>query len=592
MNFLIRKAKLVFLTVIVLSLSVFAQQKFVINLNDRTNDTFKVTVYPKDLSSENNIFQFASTAPGTYQIMNIGRFVKNFNAFNDNGDSLEVEKISTNQYKIKDPEDVYKITYTISDTWDTPVQEHPVYPMAGTSIEEDHALINGQAVFGYFWGKQSDQIFVKLEYPSNWTIGTALHTNSDGYYVAESYDYIVDSPILMGKLTKATTKIEDTDVNIYTYSKTGLIKSTDLLNVISDILDAESKFINGLPVKHYEFLFHFEDVTVGAWEHSYSSEYVYKEAPLTKPVIDGIKRVAAHEFFHIVTPLNIHSELVENFNFVKPVLSQHLWLYEGVTEWAANIIQLRDSLMSLDGYLKTTSQKLITNDFFDQSISLTELGLKATELPQQYGNIYMKGAVIPTLLDIRLLELSKGKFGLRELLKELTNKYGKHKSFSEANFFNEIVDMTYPEIRDFINKYIKGAEPLPTKEYFKKIGIDYFSVKGVDSSKASLGVQIGVKGQKLIIAKSHKSDQTGLLEGDIIEEVEGIKVTLQNANQAFAKFAKLKVGDSMNFTLTRENKLVKVTSKISARENKHVFEVNPNATEEQLKLRKVWMKNL
>jgi len=248
--------------------------------------------------------------------------------------------------------------------------------------------------------------------------------------------------------------------------------------------------------------------------------------------------------------------------------------------------------MSLDGYLKTTSQKLITNDFFDQSISLTELGLKATELPQQYGNIYMKGAVIPTLLDIRLLELSKGKFGLRELLKELTNKYGKHKSFSEANFFNEIVDMTYPEIRDFINKYIKGAEPLPTKEYFKKIGIDYFSVKGVDSSKASLGVQIGVKGQKLIIAKSHKSDQTGLLEGDIIEEVEGIKVTLQNANQAFAKFAKLKVGDSMNFTLTRENKLVKVTSKISARENKHVFEVNPNATEEQLKLRKVWMKNL
>lgn len=592
MNLIFRRIKIISVLVIILSLSIFAQQKFIVNLNDRTGDTFKVTVYPENLSNENNIFQFASTAPGTYQIMDIGRYVKTFNAFDDDGDSIEVEKISTNQYKIKDPEDIYKITYTISETWDTPVQEHPVYPMSGTSIEEDHALINGQAVFGYFWGKQSDQLFVKLEYPADWTVGTALRTNSDGYYVAESYDYIVDSPILMGKLTKATTKIEDTDVNIYTYSKTGLIKSTDLLNVINDILDAESKFINGLPVKHYEFLFHFEDVTVGAWEHSYSSGYVYKEAPLTEPVIDGIKRVVAHEFFHIVTPLNIHSELVENFNFVKPVLSQHLWLYEGVTEWAANIMQLRDSLMSLDGFLKTTSQKLITNDFFDQTISLTELGIKATELPQQYGNIYMKGAVIPTLLDIRLLELSNGKFGLRELLKELTNKYGKQKSFSEANFFNEIVAMTYPEIGDFINKYIKGTEPLPTKEYFNKVGVDYFQTKGVDSSKASLGIQIGVNGQKLIIAKSENPEQTGLFDGDIIEEVEGTAVTLKNARQAFAKLANLKVGDSINFTLTREGKPIKVTSVLSARERKHVFETNPNATAEQLKLREVWMKNL
>jgi hypothetical protein len=55
--------------------------------------------------------------------------------------------------------------------------------------------------------------------------------------------------------------------------------------------------------------------------------------------------IAAHEFFHVVTPLNIHSEIIEHFNFVMtPVPSRHLWLYEGTTEWAAHAMQLRAGL--------------------------------------------------------------------------------------------------------------------------------------------------------------------------------------------------------------------------------------------------------
>ena len=198
--------------------------------------------------------------------------------------------------------------------------------------------------------------------------------------------------------------------------------------------------------------------------------------------MNNIRSVVAHEFFHIVTPLNIHSELVEKFNFIKPVMSQHLWLYEGITEWASGIMQLRGGLITLEDYLKEISQKLKINDFFKQDISLTELGKRATELPQQYANIYMKGSVTGTLMDIRLLDLLDGKKGLRELIIELTNKYGKHKSFSENNFFNELVAMTYPEMDDFINKYIKNTEPLPVKEYFDKLGVNYYESKGVDSS--------------------------------------------------------------------------------------------------------------
>ena len=42
-----------------------------------------------------------------------------------------------------------------------------------------------------------------------------------------------------------------------------------------------------------------------------------------------ISDIAAHEFFHVVTPLHIHSEIIENFDFETPVPSEHVWLYEG-----------------------------------------------------------------------------------------------------------------------------------------------------------------------------------------------------------------------------------------------------------------------
>lgn len=115
-------------------------------------------------------------------------------------------------------------------------------------------------------------------------------------------------------------------------------------------------------------------------------------------------------------------------------MSQHLWLYEGVTEWAAHMLELRDRLITLDKYLKGLQQKLNANDSFKQDLSLTDLGIHCTEMQDQYPNIYMKGAIVAGLLDIRLLELSHGKRGLREVIHQLSKIYGPKKSFSEKNF--------------------------------------------------------------------------------------------------------------------------------------------------------------
>lgn len=570
---------------------------YTVNLNDRADDRFKVTLDVKGLTTANNVFQFAATAPGTYQTMDIGRFVQNFKAYDKKGRELETKQISTNQWELSKPDKVRKITYQIAETFDTPVEKDKVYAMCGTSLEQDHALINGQAVFGYLKGLQAAPMHIKLEHPKEWLVGTALTADKKGIYTANNYDHIVDSPIMAGNLTKAQTEYNGTTIDIYTYSKTGKIKSDALMTNMTTMLEAAHKFVVDFPVDRYTFLYHFEDQDWGAWEHSYSSGYVMQEKDLTPDYAKRLTDIAAHEFFHIITPLNIHSEIIAQFNFVQPTPSQHLWLYEGTTEWASHIMQLRSGLKPLPTYLADVRQKLMIDDQLDKSYSLRKLALTSytPEGNQQYFNIYNRGAVTATLLDIRLLELSGGKRGLREVINELSKEYGPKKAFPEDKFFEIFAAKTYPEIADFFNSYVINAEPLPVAAYFGKLGINYEAAKSTGNKVKVLGYSIGAPGGVLSLTQVEEEMQkAGLQAGDEIIALDGTAVSLENANQVLPKLGTLNIGDSYTLTIKRNGEQKDIACKIQNKDEikKHLFEVNEQATPQQLALRTSWLKNL
>lgn len=565
--------------------------EFSINLNDRSDDTFKVEVLAPQLSVENDIFQFASTAPGTYQVMDIGRFVRSFQAFDKNGIELPTQNINTNQYQLTNPEKISKIVYTIAETWDTKVEKNSVYLMCGTSIEEDHSLINGQAVFGYFKGKQTNPIKIKIDYPENWMVGTALHKSNDGYYIANNYDHIVDSPILLGNLTKASMDVQGTEIDVYTYSKTGLVKSTEVLTSMNNMLMAASTFVNGLPVDRYTFLFHFEDTSNGAWEHSYSSEYVYKE-DTWENLESSILDTAAHEFFHVITPLNIHSEIIQKFNFITPVPSKHIWLYEGTTEWASHMMLFQADQRSMSEYLKMLHEKILMDkNFYDENFSLLELALTSyTEAGQkQYGNIYQRGALVAGLLDIKLLELSKGQRGLKEVVNELAKKYGPYKPFKDDTFFDEFTTLTYPEIGTFFNNYVKNTEPLPYKAYYDLIGIDYYE-KLTDTSKSGIDINYFPIPQGLyVLSDSDENSMTNLKKGDFIMSINEQPANAATIEGLLQKIEAQEIGSNYKVNFVRQGENMNAEFKTSENIQKHVFKENINASDEQLALRKKWM---
>ena len=168
-------------------------------------------------------------------------------------------------------------------------------------------------------------------------------------------------------------------------------------------------------------------------------------------------------------------EVIENFNFANPTPSEHLWLYEGVTEWASDFMQFRNGSMNIDELFKQFAIKIGNDAEYDPSYSLSQISLTSYTQAggSQFGNVYNRGSMAAALLDIRLIELSKGEKGLRELILELIDTYGPDNAFPDSGFFDILVEMTSPEIEEFINKHIKGSEPLPYEDYFDNIGIYY-----------------------------------------------------------------------------------------------------------------------
>ena len=572
---------------------------YTISMDPATDsDAFQVKLELPELTKEQGVYQFAATAPGTYQVMDIGRFVRKFEAFDKKGRPLEVKQLSTNQWQLLKPEKTREIHYTIAETWDTPVKEHAVYRMCGSSLETDHALLNGQTILGYPQGWQARPLRIRLNYPQGWKIGTALTADAQGYYTAKTYDQAVDSPFLLGRLTEAKTMIGTTEVDLLCYSKTDQVQAEPLLKEMQQMLNAAQQFLVQLPVQRYTFLYHFDDVSNGAWEHSYSSEYVLREAPFTPDLAARVTSIAAHEFFHVVTPLNIHSEVIQQFNFVQPTGSEHLWLYEGTTEWAAGMMQLRGGLMPLDEYLQEMSGKIAyDHQYADTTYSLSRLGLNSfsDEGQRQYGNIYQRGAVTAALLDLRLLELSGGKRGLREVILDLTKRYGPDKPFSEKTFFQDFTQLTYPEIGDFFARYVQQAQPLPLTEYYAKVGVHYSPVLRTGRQIASLGASFNGGPNGIVFEQvSPALKACGVAEGDLLVAYQGETLTPDNLNAVMSKAKAGKPGQDYELTVRRAGTEKKIKCRLQGKEEVKRYQLTamPNPTPAQLALRQAWLRNL
>jgi predicted metalloprotease with PDZ domain len=625
-------------TALLISHCLFAQQsksniKYTVDLTRVENDRVLVEMANIKVSTPEAVFHMPKMIPGTYRVADYGRYISNVKAFDKKGKELVVVKTDTNTWKINSAQKLIKITYLVDDILDTPKQGPEIYPMAATNIEVGkNFVINTSGFFGYLENSKDvpmnfDIIRPKEFYGSTGLI--ALETSAqlpkikneinpvnddkrvDRYYV-ENYDRLIDSPLMYAKPDTAIVKVANAEVLIASYSPNGKVTAKEIASTVSEVLRAQASYLGGkLPVEKYAFLFYFVDIPLisyGALEHSYSSFYYMPETTIDQ-MNQQLRDFAAHEFFHIVTPLNIHSEEIHQFGFNDPKMSKHLWMYEGVTEYFAGNVQVKYGLITPEQYLRVLSSKMNAADNFINDVPFTDISLQMLgQYSKQFANVYQKGALIAMCLDIKLRELSSGKYGMQNLMGDLSKRYGKNSAFKDDQLFSEIEAMTYPEIGTFLRKYVGGSQLLPFSEIMNLAGISHTG--GEMTKELSLGFTsqaIGVvefEGKKkLNIANmaglTDQGRKLDLRQGDILIEInqEIVPDIGPEISNFFTKHkANLKEGENLTLTVLRENetgekKKINLTAKVEKCETKqkHALTFMKEATDKQLQIRKSWL---
>lgn len=593
------------------------QYVYKVDLNKVDKDELKVELILPQLNQKQLTFHMPSMVPGTYSVYDFGRFIYDFKVYDKDGKELEWEHPDINSWKILDGKAAHRLTYRVEDTWDTD-KPNVVFEPAGSNFDDGVFVFNNHGIFGYLNGYAKLPYRLEVERPKELFGGTAMkRVGGDAdtdIFETDSYNNLVDNPILFAKPDTAYIQVGGARVLIHTYSPTGRVKSNELIADIQPILEAQRAYLGGtLPVDRYAFLIFLNEEgesflsgSAGALEHSYSSFYALFEGEAAN-ISQTVRDVAAHEFFHIVTPLSIHSKEIHNFDFINPEMSMHLWMYEGGTEYAAQHVQVKQGLVEQQQFLNVMAMKIRQADNFKDDLPFTELSKGALDKHKdQYPNVYLKGAVINMMLDVRLRTLSNGKYGIQDMMDDLSKKYGIEKPFKDKCLFKDIGKVTKQRkaMKEFFKRHVAGGDVLPYKDYMAAMGVDYLPEGTVDElSRFGFSLNSGVdfnREKMMIEIKEDGIDPMGkamgLQGGDLLARWDGQELNLGNIQGVLIKHNSVPEDYEFDITVLRLDdegnyEAVELSGKAKTVpvNVKHVLRIQEDATPEQVELRNAWL---
>lgn len=605
-------------------------QSFILDISRVVNDQVKVVVDASQMHfGESPVvnFHFPATIPGTYATLDYGRFIHKFRAYDSTGVTLKVRK-DQNTFTIDGVPS--KLEYWVSDTYDARIWRNKVFEPAGTNIQEgQNFLINASGFFGFFDG--AEELPVQLEVrkdPMHYGVSALdsyIYGNTQNFH-ARNYHTFLDSPILFSQPDTTSFRLANAKVTLGVFTESGRELSQGIYDEVHTSMRAIEQFLGGtFPVDHYAFLFYIKDYSefkemvegtnfsvgkgfkliremwgqgFGALEHGNSSVYFLPDFG-NDLVLKEMADVCIHEFFHILTPLNLHSEEIGQFNYIHPKMSQHLWLYEGITEYFAGISQVKGGVISPSEYLGLLRGKIKSATQFPHTeMSFTEMSSGVLEQPwkKQYPQVYQRGALLGALLDIRIMELTGGQKTLRDVVLALSQKYGADQSFKDEEFIDIFVAEVHPDLQAFFDAYITGRQDLPVESYLSKVGVEYSAnyrgpvlqdplIWGGVKVKSKGGILQSIQPSKYkVVQRVGESNPLKLQPGDVV---------LSYEKALFDTQVPLKEGESFRLNVVRSGQLLKVPYPVHYQmgQKKDYIRFDPNADQGALRLREKWLSN-
>lgn len=593
-----------------------------LDLTAVVDDRVPVTINPGRFTTETVTYRLPRVVQGTYSVSDFGKYVEDMTALDYKGNELDVTKVDENTWTIADATNLDKLTYYVNDTFDIESTggiggENPFSP-AGTNIEEDNYVLNLHGFIGYFDSLKNNQYALDVTAPATFVRTSALEdrgmkSSADGKsitssYFAQRYFEITDNPMMYGKLDVEEFMVGDIKIVLSVFSPNKVHTAASQKETVYKMMQAQKNYLGDInSTARYDIYLYLSDGSdtapkgMGALEHHTSTVVVLPESSSKEGLAASIIDVVAHEFFHIVTPLSVHSEDVHYFDYNQPTFSKHLWMYEGVTEYFAQHFQVYEGLVEPADFYNTMMTKINTSKNLDDAMSFTIMSENVLEQPyaSNYYNVYMKGALIGMCIDILMRKESDGNRSMLSLMKELSAKYGKDKPFEDDKLIAEITEMTYPSVGEFLRTHVEGDVPINYNKFFEMVGLTLGESEVPTNYIFAGGQNIIFDGDQQkgtiffssMVSKNSFWSSEGVQPGDVIKKVNGTELTLANAQQVIGGMFGWQEGMEYGLDLERNGEAVvlKGTLGKATAISESLIE-DENATEAQKAVRQAWLK--
>jgi len=529
-------------------------------------------------------------SPGNYEIQNYARYLHGFRAKNASSEALYWDRADKDTWRVatgRSDRVTVEFDYS-SDTIDLSIAR----------AARDFAQFLGTNLFMFEEGQWARPAEVRFRLPAGWQVTTALKGPTSGVYRAADYHELADAMTFVGHYSIDSLQADGKWIRIAVWPASDYTPAVarNLRNGIAKMAPVQNRIMGEAPYDVYTVFFNVIHGPIdfgGGLEHS-SSQYDIMPAPAfadpSGTLGDFMYPLLSHEFFHLWNVKRIRPAEMWPYDYHAEQYTPLLWWSEGVTDYYADLTNLRSGLWSPDQFLANAVSNIKQVDDALEPWS-AEDGSEATWIHEVYVNssqlYYPKGSLLGFLLDISIRDATDNARNLDQVMRALYTRYYRlNKGFLTADLLSEIRVAGMPDVDTFYRRYIDGRDSLPFETVFAKAGL-VFHRQVVTSPFAGISANPTPSGMVVQqVSPNSSAEAAGVQPGDVLTNVGGIPVTVdQDWGVTFRTRYRGKAGQPLTITVQRDGRALSLNGTVQERATSSVsLERAPHPTPKQAKI--------
>jgi predicted metalloprotease with PDZ domain len=478
------------------------------------------------------VLSLPAWTPGAYELSWFSRWVSDFSPTSGDGKALTWDKVDYETWRIE-PAGARTIRVTFEYQADS-------LDNAMSWTRPDFALFNGTNLFLYPEGRS-------LNYPSTlvvhtspgWLILSGMTAGAEpGTFTAPTYHDLVDMPFFIGRFDADSEQVAGHSVRYGSYPAGAVSagRRTAVLKWLAQEIPAEAAVFGEIPWQTYTVLQITDSLYQGAsgLEHQDSHVDVVGATLLDFPFMPGLY---AHEIFHSWNVKRMRPAEMVPYRYDGAQRTPWLWVSEGITDYYADLAQVRGGVTGDTGFYRMTAEKI--DQVADAPpVALTDASLSTWVRPTDgTGYIYYpKGSLAGMLLDIMIRSASDNRQSLDSVMRSVyTTTYKRQRGFTGVDWWGAVTRAAGGRsFADFNRRYIDGREPFPYDSVFALAGL---RVRTDSQAQPQLGVTTEVDSghvRVVQVAPGSAAAEAGVMPGDVPVSIADIPIMNQNFAEEFS----------------------------------------------------------